>query len=181
MVKPELLLLDGDPSVNIHVPLLRESFDVTAEVSFAAAAAYLRRRDSNCQFVVSDILANGVETFELFRTAKSLATPPTILVTTADIERVPDALISGGDEVLLKPFPPNLLFARLGRLKQERVSLRARAVAGIDQGAGIQCPQGNCPYCNATPITSFDFVSHGRSWYACLACKKVWIAKRLDQ
>ena len=180
MVKPELLLLDGDPSVNVHVPRLRESFDVTTDVSFAAATAFLRRTASNCQFVISDILANGEETFELFRTAKSLATPPTILVTTADVDRVPDALISGGDEVLLKPFAPNLLFARLGRLKQERVSLRGR-FAATDHSAGIQCPQGNCPYCNATPITSFDFVSHGRAWYACLACKKVWIAKRLDQ
>jgi hypothetical protein len=29
-------------------------------------------------------------------------------------------------------------------------------------------------------VTSFEFLSRRRAWYACLACRKVWIAPRQD-
>jgi CheY-like chemotaxis protein len=143
--------------------------------------------------VISDVQVNGQETFGVFRAAKAAEFAPTILVTTAEVERVPDALISGGDAVLLKPFAPNLLFSRLGRLKQERAAmlvprdlasekvhqLRERTSAALGGKLGMALPFDHCPHCNASPITSFDFVSHRRAWYACLGCKKVWIANHL--
>jgi DNA-binding response OmpR family regulator len=141
---------------------------------------------SNCQFLISDIRENAEETFGVFRTAKLCVAPPTILVTTADVQRVPDALLSGGDAVLLKPFAPNLLFARLGRLKQERDN-RERLATGHSFGSWhsdgrvVEAESSgiHCAHCNGA-ATTLDFLSHRRAWYACLACKKVWIAKRID-
>ena len=184
--KPAVFVLDTDASMRIHLPSLREHFDVTAEKSLAAAAEYLRRTASKCQFLISDIRADAEETFRLFRMAKSCVAPPTILVTTADVQRVPDALLSGGDAVLLKPFPPNLLFARLGRLKQERdnrerlaASRSFRRLHSSRNVVDAESSGVHCPHCNGV-ATTFDFLSHRRAWYACLACKKVWIAKRID-
>ena len=184
--RPEIFVLDTDPSVRIHLPSLREHFHVKTEESLAAAIEYLQRSASKCQFLISDIRPNGEETFRVFRTAKSCVAPPIILVTTADVHRVPDALLSGGDAVLLKPFPANLLFARLGRLKQARDNRErlaaSRSFRRLHSSRNVVDAESfgvHCPHCNS-PATTLDFLSHRRAWYACLACKKVWIAKRID-
>ena len=191
---PELFLLDPDPSIQAHVPRLQNLFHVTTGNSVAAAAQYLQRTPRDCQFLVSDVSVNGQDTFEVFRAAKALPAAPTILVTTAEVERVPDALMSGGDAVLLKPFAPNLLFSRIGRLKQQfglpsslrREITHARGqrpgvpVHAVGSTAHVILPDDHCPHCNALPITAFDFLSYRRAWYACLACKKVWIGKWID-
>ena len=128
------------------------------------------------------------------RAAKRLPVPATVLVTTTEVEQVPDAILAGCDAVLLKPFAPNLLFARVGRLVRSRASeLRYRAVrqrvrpphlrdrtdlelAGTNQ----QWPETDCPYCTHHGVTSFEYTSYRRAWYACLDCKRVWLAKRQD-
>jgi DNA-binding response OmpR family regulator len=187
VAKPDILLLDADALAETHLPLLREQYHVTLGQSAAAAADYLARGPAKCDFLISDISGNEQETFRLFRTAKSLMVPPTILVTTADAERVPDALIAGGDAILLKPFTPNLLFTRLGRLKQERNA--RKQIAAIRSARAPQAHTAphtvdsfgvHCPHCNATGAVTFDFLSHRRAWYACLACRKTWIAKTTD-
>jgi len=109
-------------------------------------------------------------------------------------ERVPDALAAGCDGVLLKPFPPNLLHARIGRLlrargealknKSRQSQLKVHHLGERSElllgGTNRVWPNTHCPYCNHSGVTSFEFCSHRRSWYACLECKKVWIAKRLE-
>ena len=177
IAKPEVLLLDLDALAGSHLPVLREHYQVILGHSVVAAAEYLRRAPSTCDFIISDIRREAEATFGLFRTAKSLVPRPTILITTADAERVPDALISGADAVLLKPFPPNLLFSRLGRLKQQRDARKhSTTAASVDDAVHI-----HCPHCNAAGAVTFDFVSYRRAWHACLACKKVWIAKCVDR
>jgi transposase-like protein len=96
--------------------------------------------------------------------------------------------------VLLKPFAPNLLFARIGRLvraRSEMLLTRARQshlkTAHLSErseallaGTNRVWPNTHCPYCSHHGVTSFEFCSHRRAWYACLQCKKVWIAKRQE-
>ena len=115
-------------------------------------------------------------------------------MTTADVERVPAALAVGCDAVLLKPFVPNLLFARIGRLLRTRSEwLRARLqhqsmkaahlshrTEALLSGTNRVWPNSHCPYCKHSGVTSFEFCTHRRAWFACLQCRKVWIAKRQD-
>ena len=194
--RPELLLLDADSDLVSCVPILRESFRVTSAPSIETAIEYLRRSPIGTDIVITDVTLNGHETLPMIAAAKQLQRPASILITTADVNRVPDALAAGGDAVLLKPFARNLLFARLSRLRRARterlqtraeraiaksIHLRERSNAAIARETLQSWPNEHCPHCSATSVMCFDFVSHRRAWYACLACKKVWIAKRLDQ
>jgi DNA-binding response OmpR family regulator len=131
---------------------------------------------------------------EICRKAKTLAPAPTVLVTTPKAERVPEALLAGCDGVLLKPFAPNLLYARIGRLLRARsIELHIRAERQHAKSAHLSdrleliaartnqvWPNTHCPHCAHSGVTSFEHLSYRRSWYACLACRKVWIAQRQE-
>ena len=108
----------------------------------------------------------------------------TTLVTTANPERVPAALKAGCHAVLLKPFAPNLLAARIGRLMRERQQqMRMRSlhvnINGSD-GTNRVWDAVECPNCHTAGATSFEFHSHRRMWFACLACSSVWLGPRRE-
>jgi len=152
----------------------------------------LRRQTPGLVITALDL--PGGDGVDVCREAKRLTMPPPVLVTALNADRVPDALSAGCDGVLLKPFAPNLLFARIGRLLRARSELlRARArhhglktahlavrSEALLSGTNRVWPNTHCPYCDHSGVTSFEFCSHRRSWYACLQCRKVWIAKRLE-
>jgi DNA-binding response OmpR family regulator len=131
---------------------------------------------------------------EVCRRAKQLIPLPSVLVTTTSVERVPVALVAGCDGVLLKPFAPNLFYARIGRLLRARsMEIRMRAMQGMaksnhlrDRAARLSVgtnqvwPSTHCPYCAHAGIVNFDHGIHRREWFACLACQKVWMAKSHD-
>ena len=48
-------------------------------------------------------------------------------------------------------------------------------VSFLRRGTNIVVPHESCPSCNAGNAVTFDTVSRGRVWYACLACREVWI------
>ena len=56
----------------------------------------------------------------IVRAAKGLHVPATVLVMTTEVNSVPTLLEAGCDAVLLKPFAPNLLYTRVGRLLRAR-------------------------------------------------------------
>ena len=103
-----------------------------------------------------------------------------MLVTTEQVDRVPEALEARGDGILLKPFAPNLLFARIGRM------LRAREqnITGLNSREWdtnrLWKKEMRCPYCELYGVTSFEFASHRRAWFACLRWKRVWLGKRQE-
>jgi DNA-binding response OmpR family regulator len=108
----------------------------------------------------------------------------TTLVTTINPEHVPAALKAGCHAVLLKPFAPNLLAARVGRLMRERQQqMRMRSlhvnINGSD-GTNRVWDAVECPNCHVTGATSFEFHSHRRMWFACLACSSVWLGPRRE-
>jgi DNA-binding response OmpR family regulator len=126
------------------------------------------------------------------RAAKSLERPPIMLMTATDVEQVPDALDAGCDSVLVKPFSPGLLLARLGRLARGhmlrpqpktstvRFAPRRERSALLLGGTNRLCPNTHCPYYQHAGVTSSDQCAYQRAWYACLACRKVWIAAGRD-
>ena len=188
----DLLLVDASPEAAGYAAVLRGSYRVATTASTDVARQFLHRHSP--ALVIAELGVPGLDGVEVCREAKSLMQPPPVLVTTVDAERVPDALAVGCDGVLLKPFAPNLLFARIGRLLRTRSELlRSRArhqhlraahlsdrSEALLTGTNRVWPNAHCPYCNHSGVTSFEFCSHRRSWYACLECRKVWIAKRQE-
>jgi DNA-binding response OmpR family regulator len=184
----DLLLVDASSDAPRLAAMLRGSYRVATTTSPDIATQFLRRQAP--ALVVTELEFAGVDGVAVCQEAKKLATPPPVLVTTANVERVPDALAAGCDGVLLKPFAPNLLYARIGRLLRASEALRLRSqqqslkTAHLAErsnallgGTNRVWPNTHCPYCNHGGVTSFEFCSHRRSWYACLKCRKVWIAK----
>ena len=188
-----VLLLVHQEAENLpYLGLLRSTYRVATTSNINVAKEFLRR--SSPSVVVSELLFNGQSGIEVCREAKSLSAPPSVLITAEEATQVPAALAAGCDSVLLKPFPPNLLFARIGRLIRGRsVLLRAQAEQQQRKAAHLHdryelllagtnrvWPTTHCPYCDHRGVTSFEYASHRRAWYACLECGKVWIAKRQE-
>src|SRR5438132_6065600 len=118
----DLLLVDVSPDAASFAAILRGSYRVATTSSADVARQFLHR--SPPALVVTELDLEGADGVEICRDAKALPTPLPVLVTTSHVERVPDALAAGCDGVLLKPFAPNLLFARIGRILRERNQTR---------------------------------------------------------
>ena len=106
-----------------------------------------------------------------------------ILVSLASSQSAPAALKAGCHSILLKPFAPNLVAARIGRLSRELPMTPAaeRAAAAMQQfGTNRVWPDTHCPNCDAPSATSFEFYSYRRMWYACLQCDAVWLGARQE-
>jgi DNA-binding response OmpR family regulator len=104
-----------------------------------------------------------------------------ILVVTERPACVPRALRAGCHSVLLRPFPPNLLAARVGRLSRELAALPAPPVGASAQlGTNRVWARTHCSECDAGGAVSFEFFSYRRMWYACLACDHVWLGPRQE-
>jgi DNA-binding response OmpR family regulator len=189
---PDVLFVDADATAARYLPMMRELYRVTMTATAGAALHVLGRTPP--ALVITDLDLSDGPGEEICRRAKALATPATVLVTTPQPERVPSALAAGCDAVLLKPFAPNLLYARLGRILRARsVELRLRAHRQYEKSLHLkeqvemlaartnrEWPNTHCRYCQHRGVTSFEHTSHRRSWYACLACNKVWIAHRQE-
>lgn len=159
----DILLVDQDAGV---IERLRSRFSVTVASTLDAAIRQLERTAPQI-LVVELALANG-DGVEVCQAARSSRRRPHVLVTTSAADRVPAALRAGCDAVLLKPFEPNLLFTRIGRLLSS------------ERGLNRFWPGWPCPSCHGDGVVSFDYTGRRRMWCACLACNHVWIAARRE-
>jgi len=162
----------------------------TVHTTTAALQSITRERPS---VVIIDLDVAALNGPEICRMCAALPLT-SVLVTTVNTATVPAALKAGCHAVLLKPFAPNLLFGRLGRLLRARsTELRYRAMRQhakaqhlrdrsdlLLAGTNQHWPNSHCPHCDHHGVTSFEYASYRRAWYACLACKKVWLAKRQE-
>jgi len=174
-VRPVLLAAVPPGEVQMYSagPFTRLAAHTTAD----AIAMVTRARP---RLVVIDWDLRDVDGQEVCRVAASLS-GISVLVTTAQVQRVPAALKAGCHAVLLKPFVPNLLAARLGRLFRETARLPpSSALQSSGTGTNRVWPDTSCPTCATLGATSFEFSSHRRMWYACLACEHVWLGRRQE-
>jgi len=191
--RADILIVDGESATAGYLPLFDSNqFRVSATPDVGIAREYLRR--GSPALVVTELALADGSGVEICAAAKAMHAPAAVLVTTMDPTRVPDALVAGCDGVLLKPFAPNLLITRISRLLRERSSqLRLQVARSLGKSAHLSeridllksgtnrtWPNSQCPYCANTGVTSFDYASMRRAWYACLACRKVWMAKRIE-
>ena len=106
-----------------------------------------------------------------------------VLVVMKSPETAPAALTAGCHAILLKPFAPNLVAGRIGRLSRELpatpVTSAPRAMLH-QSGTNRVWPETPCPKCHAPSATSFEFSSYRRMWYACLGCDAVWLGPRQE-
>ena len=106
-----------------------------------------------------------------------------LLGTMTDPQRAVCALKAGCHAILLKPFSLNLASARLGRLCREMPAAAAASRLGASApqwGTNRTWPEVNCPKCDEGGAVCFEYSSHRRSWYACLACEHVWLGVRRE-
>jgi len=189
----EVLVVDNASETRAYVDALRhQRFIVNSTEHHETALHYLQRADP-ALIVTGTTLEDGPG-LDICRAAKAKRLPPSVLVVTARPEDAPDALLAGCDGVLLKPFTANLLVNRTSRLLRARFDqLRVTSARVRSKGAHLiersellklgvtrEWPATSCPYCGHQGATSFDYASMRRAWYACLQCKKVWLARRLD-
>ena len=187
----EILIVEAESVAAAHVAALRADYRVSTTTDPAIANQYLNR--TSPALVVADMDSHRDAGLDICRTAKSLRTPATVLMTTSEAARAPYMLMAGCDAILLKPFAENLLYARIGRLlrsRGEQLKIRARRADASSNFSprpdpplattNRAWPDTSCPSCNHRGAVSFEFSSHRRSWYACLSCRKVWMGKRQE-
>lgn len=162
----EILFVAGEQLSAPLTAALRSCGTVAVTATLDTAREYLRRVKPGLVIIDMELL-NG-STGAMCREAKSLDPSAAVLVTASAAESVPEALEAGCDAVLLKPFAPNLFFARVGRLLRARTN-RARV------NTHRVWPDVRCPHCEYPGATSFEFASHRRAWYACPSCRGVWV------
>jgi DNA-binding response OmpR family regulator len=92
-----------------------------------------------------------------------------VLVMTGAVENAPAILRAGCHGVLLKPFAPVILAGRIGRVIKE-----------MPTGTNRAWPDVTCATCGARGVTSFDFSSYRRMWYACVSCDNTWLGPRKE-
>lgn len=190
--RPQVLVVDTEEAVSAYGPYLNPHFQVNAASRVAVANEYFKRVSP--ALVITEIKLEDGAGIDVCRAAKTLPVPATVLVTTEDPGSVPDALAAGCDGVLLKPFAPNLLVSRVGRLLRNRASqLQIAAARTFGKAAHLSermhlyttgtnrvWPNTHCPHCAHPGVTSFDYAAMRKAWFACLQCKRVWMAKRQD-
>jgi CheY-like chemotaxis protein len=152
---------------------------VTTQNTAEAVRAIERTRP---RVVVVDLDASQFDALAVC-TAAHQTGQTSVLATTATPERVPSALKAGCHGVLLKPFTPTLVAARLGRLVRETLltpAARRAAAVLLQQGTNRTWPDTTCPKCGQPNAVSFEFSSYRRMWYACLPCDSVWLGPRQE-
>ena len=183
-VQHSVLLIETEPPASMHAAVLRQTCRVVSTANGEVAKQYLVKGTTS--LVIADVEALP-EAAGIVRTARTLREPATVLVIASDVQVVPELLVAGCNAVLLKPFPPNLLFARVGRLLRARSALQQRTPSderpdGNEAAATTNrtWPDVKCPSCDRAGAVSFEFASHRKAWYACLGCRLVWMAKRRE-
>jgi DNA-binding response OmpR family regulator len=185
-----VLLVDADSVITRCGQRRIDNFRIVVTSSYDAAHRTISQTPP--AVIVTELVLPDGSGMALCRAAKALPGGVIVLVTTKDATRVPDAIDAGCDGVLLKPFWPNLLFARLGRVLRARTERRRIYDAGRrlpELSGALKVPAVTtneywpymwCPQCRQQGVTSFEFASYRRAWYACLACRAVWVASRSE-
>ena len=184
------ILLVDPAGAELHLPALRARFEVTAVASVEQAVRALRAFQPT--IVITELALSDGDGADVCRHSKAFqVNPPAVLATTAVPESVPEALLAGCDAVLLKPFQPNLLFARIGLLLKQRAEAQrthamwhhASVVRHIEsphrpvEGTNIVWHDTSCPSCGQARVVSFDAADRRRLWFACIPCRNVWKAR----
>ena len=187
---PLRVLFADAMDVQPYIAVLGTRFQSTHARSVAAATRLLR--DLQPDILVADLALDDRDALELCQMAMTQARPSMVIVTAAASDRIAAALRAGCHAILVKPFAPNLLCARISRLLRASDNTRppngspghVKAAGSAVAAARITTNQVwtdlECPQCRRTGAISFDFAERRRMWCACVGCEHVWLARRRD-
>lgn len=104
MIQPSVLLIDDDIAIlNVFSWRLRaEHFSVTAVSSGSEAINSLQ--DAQYDIVITDLIMEGVDGFEVLTTVKTMAPPTPVIIISGRGEAAIDAFRLGADDFFVKPF-----------------------------------------------------------------------------
>jgi DNA-binding response OmpR family regulator len=122
-VRPVVLLVDDDPTLLgvLSRRLSREGLTVHTAPSGNAALASLERGWP--ALLIVDLMMPGMDGFELCRRVKRIADLPIIVLSSVDAsESKVRALEQYAEDYITKPFDPDELVARVGRVLRRSVS-----------------------------------------------------------
>jgi response regulator RpfG family c-di-GMP phosphodiesterase len=176
----ELLLVTTEPGAAAYTGMLRQVYRVVSTPNIDVAKQYLAKGVASLVVIDADVSGDVTG---IIAAARKSTIPATVLVMVDDAFSVPELLQAGCDAVLLKPFAPNLLYARIGRLVRSRTEHQRSQYLDRDSSPATTnrlWADVMCPSCDHLGAISFEFASHRRAWYACLTCKSVWMAKRRE-
>jgi len=195
---PNVAVICPDVLADRYREPLRTTCHVVTTALPDAAIGYLRRSDT--QLLVFDFDGEQQESPAIIcaRVLQAVPQRPASLVAVPQPEAA-GRFIDLCDSILVKPFSPNLLTNRVGRLLELQRKIRLLR-AGSDslrirvdnvrlrvqhlmerRGTLLEWSDTQCAYCSHTGVVMFDYAAHRRAWYACKACRKVWLARRRDE
>jgi hypothetical protein len=145
-------------------------FDV-AIVGHVGKALWQWRSGTPPQLVIADATVGNDAIQQICCAAAGHVPRAAVLVTADVVTAVPAALRAGCHAVLVRPFAPNLLHARIARLFQSAAAADTPFVA-----TNRICWYQRCPQCDANNAVRFDAAALRRWWFACLRCDHIWSA-----
>jgi CheY-like chemotaxis protein len=159
--------------------LISPSDYICLHVRTTAEAVRCLDHEFPCLAIV-DVERSDLDVTTVCWTARQRASARVVVVASSPMA-APAVLKAGCDSVLLRPFTRNLLAARLGRLARSlTVGEAERHISDGRCATPRVGPQLMCPSCAQLTGVGFEFASHRRTWYACLSCHGVWLARRRD-
>jgi DNA-binding response OmpR family regulator len=132
-IRPAVLLVDDDPNLLsvLSRRLSREGLEVRTAPSGVAALASLERGWP--AMLIVDLMMPGMDGFELCRRVKRIADLPILVLSAIDAsESKVRALEQYAEDYVIKPFDPDELVARVGRIL--RRSGAGRSMLALDNG-----------------------------------------------
>jgi hypothetical protein len=190
---PELLLIGGGArAVRWTAELARQGNIVSAD-TLGGAETFLRERPLDLIVTVYAVRENTA--VDVCRLAATVSSPPSVLVIQVDAVHAPRLIDAGCEGILLKPVSANDLCGRVRRLLRDRRARTAVLASGrqershapyrtddssppASRGSIQYCANTVCRQCTTAAVYSFAAARHGRNWYSCLACQRVWVGLR---
>ena len=123
MNKPLILIVEDDPPIRNLINVALESHDYRALTAAGAGSALLEATSHNPDIMLLDLGLPDLDGVEVIRKIRSWSNMPIIVISarSEDNDKI-EALDSGADDYLTKPFSVEELLARI-RVTQRRLSL----------------------------------------------------------
>lgn len=133
-----ILVVEDSPTQAQHLRLILSSAGFEVEVAYDGESAFEKFSNGQFDLVLSDVVMPGVSGYELCRMVKGSKqgeSVPVVLVTVLNrLQDLVEGLRSGADNLLIKPYDPSFLVARLKNILSVNLGEPALSVCDPESG-----------------------------------------------